>query len=146
MHPVLPSPQKAWGNSQMKPTKTASVARNELGQVVKGSGAINPGGITADERKARDAVRKLLATEGDEGLRDEGIASYRALLKDRNPAITIDFMNRLLGPVKARLSIEDEDGNAVSPLALMLAQFRTLPREAQETIELELAAKARDGA
>jgi hypothetical protein len=51
-------------------------------------------------------------------------------------------MDRLLGKVKERVALEDGEGNAVSPLAIMLAQFRSLPPSAQDAIEQQLAAKA----
>ncbi len=91
-----------------KPTKTDAVARNALGQVVAGSGAINPGGLSKAEREARDAVRLLFATKGATGLHDEGIAAYRRCLQADNPAIVKDFMDRLAGPVKSRVEVSDD--------------------------------------
>ncbi len=96
---------------------------------------LGAGGLTAIEREARDAVRQALS--GD--LREVGLAAYRRLLEADNPAIVVDFMNRLAGKVKERVSIEDEAGNTISPLAILLQQFRALPKPAQDAIEVELA-------
>ena len=122
------------------PTKTEAVARNALGQVVAGSGAINPGGLTVDERSARDALRKALAGED---MRTIGLAAYKRCLEADNPVIVKDFMDRVLGKVKERVTLEDDEGNAISPLAIMLAQYRALPRTAQDALEEQLAEKAR---
>lgn len=66
----------------------------------------NPGGITADERQARDALRKWLCTETME----EGKKAYRQALADGNPAIIKDWADRLLGKVKERVELaEDPD-------------------------------------
>ena len=100
-----------------KPTKTgAAVARDEKGRVVAGSGALNPGGLTEDERAARDAVRKLFAAVGPEGFRDAGVTAYRELLTEKNPVIVKDFMDRLLGKARERVSLEDNEGNPLPAL------------------------------
>ncbi len=117
----------------MTSKQVAEVERNNKGQVVKGTP--NPGGLTALEREARDAVRQALSGP----LRAVGLAAYERLLLADNPTIVSDFMNRLAGKVKERVSIEDEAGNSVSPLAILLQQFRALPRTAQDAIEVELA-------
>jgi hypothetical protein len=110
---------------------------SETTQFQKGASG-NPGGLTSEERQARDALRKWLAAETLE----EGKAAYRQALLDGNPAIIKDWADRLLGKVKERVALEDGEGNAVSPLAIMLAQFRSLPPSAQDAIEQQLAAKA----
>lgn len=80
------------------------------GRIQKGE-TRNPGGMTAMEREARDVVRQALAGP----LRKKGLDAYERLLEADNPLIVKDFMDRLVGKVKERLSIEDEDGNAVNP-------------------------------
>lgn len=95
-----------------KPTKTDAVVRDPKGRVTKGAASLNPGGLTAVEREARDAIRSALATTG---MRKLGLAAYRRLLKAANPLITKDFMDRLAGKPKDRVQIEDGEGNAVNP-------------------------------
>ena len=87
-----------------KSAKMGAVERNAKGQVVQGSGAINPGGLTAEERQARDALRKWLCVETME----EGKAAYRQALSDGNPAIIKDWADRLLGKVKERVEMSED--------------------------------------
>ena len=84
--------------------KTGAVERDERGRVVKGSGAINPGGTTKEERQARDALRLWLATE----MVEEGKVAYRKAISDGNPAIIKDWADRLLGKVKERVEVSDD--------------------------------------
>ena len=72
----------------------------------KGSSG-NEGGLTPEEREARDWVRKQLAAVET---RAAGMAAYRALLDDKNPLIVKDFMDRVVGKVKEHVEIGADDG------------------------------------
>lgn len=92
------------------PTKMEPVERDEKGRVK--SGGLNPGGLTAIEREARDAVRQALSGE----LREVGLAAYRRLLEADNPLIVKDFMDRVAGKVKERVELS-ADPEVAAPLA-----------------------------
>lgn len=56
----------------------------------------NPGGMTKDQREARDALRQFCSVD----LMDIGKAAYRSLLETGNPVIVKDWMDRVAGKVK----------------------------------------------
>ena len=73
----------------------------------------NPGGITSEERKARDAIRLWITTD----MLEKGKAAYARLLEADNPVIAKDFMDRIAGKVKEHVALEDPDGNPLSALS-----------------------------
>jgi hypothetical protein len=54
----------------------------------------NPGGLTKEERSARDVLRKALSEPATLKL---GLDAYKQLLLDCNPIIVKDFMDRVAG-------------------------------------------------
>lgn len=104
---------------------TASKQGPEGTRFAKGTSG-NPGGLTTEERAARDAMRQALA---EPGIRKKGLAAYKRLLDADNPLIVRDFMDRIAGKVKERVSVEDEEGNSINPLAgATLAQILEIVR------------------
>ena len=91
-----------------EPTNLAPVERDERGRVK--SGGLNPGGFTAEERKARDAIRLWLVSD----MLETGKAAYAACLADKNPVIVKDFMDRVAGKVKESVSVTDANGNPLT--------------------------------
>ncbi len=94
----------------------------------------NPGGLTAEEREARDAVRKALA---EPGMRATGLAAYRRLLEADNPVIVKDFMDRLAGKVKEHVELSGVDGEPLVPLEYtsedMVAMLKARLERAKQT-------------
>lgn len=85
----------------------------------------NPGGLTEDEREARDAVRKALS--GD--LRQVGLKAYRRLLEADNPVIVKDFMDRVAGKVKERVELSGDPDAPVNPYtALSVDELKAVAR------------------
>ncbi len=116
----------------MKPSKQGP----EATQFHKGQSG-NPGGLTSDEREARDAVRQALAGH----LRAKGLAAYERLLDADNPLIVKDFMDRLAGKVKERVELS---GDPDSPLTTglpsdMLTDFANWRVERREKELLQSA-------
>lgn len=87
-----------------KPGKQGS----EATQFKKGNSG-NPGGITAEERQKRDALRLWLTEETPE----KGKAAYLKALEDGNPAIIKDWADRMFGKVKEHVELS---GDADAPL------------------------------
>lgn len=81
-----------------KSTTLAPVERDEKGRV-KG-GALNPGGMTAEQKEARAVLQLWLESEGTTA---KGKAAYLKALDDGNPAIIKDWADRTLGKVKDRI-------------------------------------------
>lgn len=81
--------------------------RNDKGQII--GGAANPGGMTKEQREARDAIRTWLASPA---MRAKGMAAYERCLDADNPVIVKDFMDRLAGKVKEQLEVTG-DGTSV---------------------------------
>ncbi len=100
-----------------KPTKTEpTVKRDAQGRVVAGSGAINAGGQTTEQRQARDALNRWLCETPQ---LDAGKAAYLKLLNGTegvppNPVIVKDFMDRVAGKVKEQVELS---GDSERPLA-----------------------------
>lgn len=84
--------------SDQKAAKTGPAATQ-----FKPGNRANPGGLTAEEREARDAMRKALSSDG---MREQGLAAYKRLLDSDNPLIVKDFMDRVAGKVKERVEVE----------------------------------------
>ena len=88
----------------MKSSKQGSEAtRFQKGQ----SG--NPGGLTSEERQARDALRLWLAKDTVA----IGKVAYLQALEDGNPAIIKDWADRMFGKVKEHVELS---GDAEAPL------------------------------
>lgn len=81
-----------------KSTTLAPVERDEKGRV-KG-GALNPGGMTAEQKEARAVLQLWLESEGTA---ERGKAAYLKALDDGNAAIIKDWADRTLGKVKERV-------------------------------------------
>ncbi len=64
----------------------------------------NPGGMPKDARAAADALNAWLRSDA---VADEGKEAYLALLEDRNPIITKDFMDRVAGKARDVVLLED---------------------------------------
>jgi hypothetical protein len=92
----------------MKPTKKGP----ELtGRIQKGE-TRNPGGLTADERAARDTIRKALASP-------EMFSSWRrgylSQLEQENPLILKDYADRVGGKPKDRVELSEDPDSPLSP-------------------------------
>ena len=85
--------------------------RNDKGQII--GGAANPGGMTKEQREARDAIRTWLSSEE---MREEGKAAYLRLLKADNPVIVKDFMDRLAGKVKEHVEVTGDGPSVLTGL------------------------------
>ena len=102
-----------------KPVKTApTVLRDDKGRIIKGSGAINGGGLTEVQRAARDVLGMWLCEEPQI---ECGKESYLRLLREGNPVIVKDYMDRVAGKVKEHLEVT---GDGKRPLS-----FEVLTRE-----------------
>lgn len=116
-------------------TKSLKVTRDARGRLV--GGTPNPGGLTSAQRQARDALNLWLC---DEPQLTAGKTAYLQLLKGDadnppNPVIVKDFMDRVAGKVKERVSLEDEDGRplgAVSSVDLVAAVLEMARKERSE--------------
>lgn len=98
-----------------KPTKTdsAGVQRDEKGRIVPGSGAINGGGLTKEQRAARDTLNRWLCEEPQV---EKGKQAYMRLLEADNPVIVKDFMDRVAGKAKEHIEHSGEVGGGGWPL------------------------------
>jgi hypothetical protein len=97
---------------QTKPLKP--VERGTDGKLK--SGTPNPGGLTSEQRQARDALNKWLC---DAPQLEKGKAAYLQLLQGDsetppNPVIVKDFMDRVAGKVKEHVELS---GSTERPLA-----------------------------
>ncbi len=72
----------------------------------------NPGGLTAEERAARDAMRKWLSGRD---MQERAKTAYSNLLDEGNPVIVKDAMERLAGKVREHLEVTGEDGAPLLP-------------------------------
>jgi hypothetical protein len=100
------------GKQQGKPLKP--VQRGADGKLK--SGTPNPGGLTSEQRQARDALNRWLC---DDPQIEAGKAAYLQLLRGDdenppNPVIVKDFMDRVAGKVKEHVELS---GDAERPLA-----------------------------
>lgn len=93
---------------QGKPLKP--VERDEKGRIK--SGAANPGGMTWEQRQARDALNLWLCADAQVA---RGKEAYLRLLDEGNPVIVKDFMDRVAGKVKESVEVTGDGGQ---PLAL----------------------------
>ena len=87
--------------------------RNAAGQLLPGQKSLNLGGLNADERAARDAVRAILMGED---MRELGVAAYKRLLQADNPLIVKDFFDRVVGKVKEHVELTGEMGEGLRAL------------------------------
>lgn len=94
---------------QGKPLKAPE--RDEKGRIK--SGAANPGGMTAEQRQARDALNKWLC---DAPQVQKGKEAYVRLLEADNPVIVKDFMDRVAGKVK---DVVEHQGDVVPALTML---------------------------
>ncbi len=86
----------------------------------------NPGGLTAQEREARDAMRLALS---DPAMRARGLAAYGRLLDADNPVIAKDFMDRVAGKVKEHVELSGDPNNPVNPYAaLNIEELKAIAR------------------
>lgn len=74
-----------------------------IGGFKKGDPARNPGGLTVEEREARDILRKALAAPK---FRDAWQEAYFAAIEERNPVILKDYADRVLGKAKEMVEVE----------------------------------------
>lgn len=118
-----------------KPTKTDAVERNALGQVVAGSGAINPGGLTKEQREAQDWMRTRLIED-----KEKVHAALISGIQEGNPLLIKYAHEQLHGKAKELVDL-GQDG--ASLLAVMLGHYRALSSDKQAAIEEELERKAR---
>lgn len=84
--------------------------RDDKGRIVAGTGALNPGGLTKDAKQAAEALNAWLRSDE---VSTVGKGAYLDLLRDGNPVIAKDFMDRVAG--KARDVVEVKGG--ADPLA-----------------------------
>ncbi len=97
-----------------KPTTKEPVERDAKGRIV--SGAANPGGMTREQRQARDAMGQWLCAAPQVARLKE---SYLALLSEQNPLIVKDCMDRVAGKVKEQVELS---GDSERPLAGLSAE------------------------
>lgn len=123
-------------------SKGAKVATDSKGQgsaktgsaatQFKAGNRANPGGLTVEEREARDAMRKALA---EPERRAKGLAAYDKLLDEGNPLIVKDFMDRTAGKVTDRIEVEDTTPKDPTP--------PLTNDERRELLKLQLAAEVK---
>ena len=114
----------------MKPeSKNLKPQRDAKGRILKGSTG-NSGGLTSEQRAARDALNSWLAEDAQQQV---GKASYFRLLHEGNPVIVIDFMNRTAGKPKEALEITGEDGG---PVQVASIDVRKLDAKGIEALRL----------
>lgn len=112
------------GKQQSKPLKP--VERNADGSVK--AGTPNPGGITKEQRAARDALNRWLCESPQV---EAGKTAYLTLLKGNgdtppNPVIVKDFMDRVAGKVKERLELSEDEERPLIGLTVdrIIAELR----------------------
>ncbi len=98
--------------------EVSEVERNALGQVVRGTP--NPGGLTAIERAARDAIRQALAAPD---MQQAWRAGYLAQLIEQNPLILKDYADRVGGRPKERVELSQDPDAPANPLAQMATEM-----------------------
>lgn len=74
-------------------------------------GTPNPGGITKEQRAARDALNLWLCAEPQ---MEKGRAAYLRCLEDGNPVIVKDYMDRVAGKVKDVVEHQGEGPNLLA--------------------------------
>ena len=111
--------------TKKKATKLAPVVRDDKARVVTGS--LNPGGLTKEQRAARDALNQWLCDEPQMKL---GKESYRLLLMTGNPVIVKDFMDRIAGKVKESVALDVSDNRPLRDVTDdMLVEYVRLRRQ-----------------
>lgn len=109
--------------------KTEPVVRDERGRVTRGAASLNPGGLTALEREARDAIRQALSGE----LREVGLRAYQRCLEADNPLIVKDFMDRVAGKVKERVEVSGDPDAPSNPFQfLSIEELKAIARSQLE--------------
>lgn len=88
----------------MKPESKNLTQRDTKGRILPGSTG-NAGGLTPEQRQARDALGKWLC---DAEQVCAGKAAYLRLLEADNPVIVKDFMDRIAGKVKEQLELSGD--------------------------------------
>ncbi len=115
-----------------KSTKTEpTVKRDAQGRVIAGSGAINAGGQTTEQRQARDALNRWLC---DEPQVEAGKVAYLKLLNGAegvppNPVIVKDFMDRVAGKVREAIEVSGDPERPLAGLSAseIIAALRSKP-------------------
>ena len=93
------------GKQESKPLK--AVQRDADGKLK--SGTPNPGGLTKEQRAARDALNRWLCEEPQ---LVRGKEAYLRLLDEGNPVIVKDFMDRVAGKAKEHVEVSGGEGVA----------------------------------
>jgi hypothetical protein len=115
-----------------KATPVATVERDAKGRVR--GGALNPGGLTKEQREARDLMNAALF---DEPTRKAWKAGYLQALAEANPIILKDYADRTLGkPTERILHGEDPENPFDTTPALTQDERRAL-------LKVQLAAEAK---
>jgi len=79
----------------------AAVRRDALGKVVRGTGAMNPGGLTKEAREKRDLMRQLLLDDAE----DVHAALMRGIRAD-NPLLVKYAHEQLFGKAPDKLDVK----------------------------------------
>lgn len=105
-------------------TTMDSVERDEKGRV-KG-GALNPGGMTAEQKAFRALMQADLSTDE---MRQTWKTAYRQAMADGNAPVLLDYANRMLGKPKERVELSGDEDNPVSPFSgLTLEHLQAVAR------------------
>jgi hypothetical protein len=114
-------------------TGVTGVERADHATRFKPGNKLGTNGLNAEEREARDAVRKALS--GD--LRQVGLDAYKRLLEADNAPVVLDFMHRLAGkPTERVLHGEDPENPFDTTPALTQDERRAL-------LKVQLAAESK---
>lgn len=100
------------GKQQSKRLKP--VERDASGKLI--GGTPNPGGLTKEQHAARNALNRWLCEEPQV---ETGKLAYLQALRDGNPVIIKDFMDRVGGKVKEQVELS---GDSERPLAGLSAE------------------------
>jgi hypothetical protein len=98
-----PATNDTQGVSEQGATKLDAVERDAKGRIVKG--ALNGGGLTKEQREARDALNRWLCAAPQVA---KGKAAYLAALDSGNPVIIKDWMERVAGKPKEHIELSGE--------------------------------------
>lgn len=70
----------------------------------------NPGGMTAEQRRARDLLNAELNTDD---MRKRWVVAYSKAIDDGVAPILIDYCNRILGKPKEAIELSGKDGDDI---------------------------------
>jgi hypothetical protein len=119
-------------------TKTLKTARDAKGRILKGHTG-NSGGLTSEQRAARDALGKWLCEEPQV---EAGKTAYLDQLRKGNTAILIDWMNRTAGKPKEHIELAGEGGG---PVRVTTFDLRRLDPDDVEALQRVIAKSAGPG-